>query len=148
MKTALFAFVLALVAIESRASIDWDGCYQLYLPNAMYPAFCLKGTNEEGIGGASARIVFFGTNTDKISGCGLSSSLNSYTNSFEFIANASKQLILSEAEFVNSSLEGNATVGRTKLKFFKLDFRTSKRLLAKFYAEPRCQNLSSGEITP
>lgn len=142
----LFIAVLLFSASKSYGAIDWDGCYQLYLPGSMHPAVCIDGTNEEGINGAGVRLVIFRTNTDVISACGLSSSLQGTQNSLEFMTGSTPQMILKNVEAVASRLEGDATFGKTNLKFLKIDAHTTKRLLNKFYSEQKCRNLNMGSI--
>ncbi len=147
MKIAFLALLLSgFFAATSQAAINYDGCYQLYMPSTMYPVFCLDGTNEEGINGAGVRLVIFHTNTNMISACAISSSLGGSANSLEFMLGSRKEMILSEVKLVNSRVEGFATFGKTKLNFMKLDQSTSQRLLSNFYAEPKCKNVNMGEI--
>ena len=147
MKKSFYAFLTTcLFAAISQAAINYDGCYQLYMPGSMYPAFCLDGTQEEGINGAGVRLVIFDTNTDLISACAVSSSLGGSVNSLEFILGNKTELILSEVEVVKSRLEGIATFGKTNLKFIQIDVSKSRRLLSKFYAEPKCEQVNIGEI--
>lgn len=127
-------------------SLSYDGCYQLFMPGAMYPAFCLSGTAEEGIGGAGARMVIFHTNTDRVIACSSSSSLAEYGNTFEFIIAGRKELILRTLTFDPAIKMGDAVFGKTTLKYMQLDAATTKRLMAKWQTEPKCQGLQPGQI--
>ena len=138
------AFAFA-VSAPANAAFDFDGCFQLYRPNVMYPAFCLDGTNEEGINGAGARLVVFGTNTDRIIACGKSSELRGGADSFEFVQKGKAELILKNVK-QERFLEGDAVLGKTELKFLKIDAQTTQRLLAKFYDDKRCEGLEVGEL--
>jgi hypothetical protein len=133
-------------AAVSNAESNYDGCYQLYLPGSMYPSFCLDGSQEVGINGSGVRLVIFDTNTDSISACALSSSVGGSENSFEFLLGNQKEFILSDVKLVQSRFEGTATFGKTNLNFIKLSDSVSKRLLAKFYAETKCQQINPGQI--
>lgn len=147
MKLTFFRLLLfCFFSTKSFAAVNYDGCYQLFMPSATAPSFCLDGTNEEGIGGAGARLVIFRTNTDLITACAVSSALGVSENSFEFILNNKRELVLSEVKLNRFRLEGIATFGKTKLQFIQIDASTSKRLLSKFYDEPKCWNLNPGEI--
>lgn len=141
-------FSLAAFADETKPAItDFDGCYQMYLPSVMYPAFCLDGTNEEGINGAGARLVVFGTNTDTVIACAKSSALGGDAGTFEFQLNGKAELILTGLKLTESGRpEGDVTLGKTKLKFLKVLAPESDRLLKKFYADKRCENLNVGEL--
>jgi hypothetical protein len=129
----------------AHAAFDFDGCFQLYRPNVMYPAFCLDGTKEEGINGAGARLVIFGTNTDRIIACGKSSALGGGADSLEFIQNGKKELILKNVKLENGRLVGDAVLGKTELNFIQVK-EESKRLLGKFYDDKRCEDLEIGEL--
>ncbi|GEM_PF-4533504 len=148
MKNTMFAKIIffALIAVKSYGAVDWDGCYQLYMPGSMFPAVCLEGTKEEGINGAGVRLVIFGTNTDRIAACGVSSSLGGSANSLEFIVGSTKQMVLSNVRSVGLGLEGDANFGKTNLKFMKIDSKTATRLLTKFHSEPKCRGLSTGTL--
>lgn len=147
MKLTFFQLLLfCFFSTKSLAAVNYDGCYLLFMPSATAPSFCLDGTNEEGISGAGARLVIFRTNTDLITACAVSSALGASEDSFEFILNNKKELVLSEVKLNRSRLEGIATFGKTKLQFIEMDSTTSKRLLSKFYNEPKCWNLNPGEI--
>lgn len=146
MKVLFTVLALCLFTAISQAAVNYDGCYQLYLPGSMYPSFCLDGTQEEGISGSGTRLVIFDTNSDAISACAVSSSLFMSTNSLEFILGKTKELILSDVELLQSRLEGTATFGKTILKFIQINESLSKRLLSKIYSETKCQRLTVGEI--
>lgn len=135
-----------LFATTSQAAVNYDGCYQLYMPGSMYPSFCLDGTQEEGIGGAGARLVIFDTNSDSISACAVSSSLGGPVNTLEFILGDRKELTMSDVKLVQSRLEGTATFGKTSLRFIQINTALSIRLLSKLFAEPKCKLLKAGEI--
>jgi hypothetical protein len=146
MSPALAAFALVFSSSFAQAAAKFDGCYQLYLPNIMYPAFCLDGTTEEGIGSAGARLVFFGTNTDRIIACGSSSALVIRGDSLEFVQIGQSELILKNVTMNRGFLQGDAVLGSTELKFLKLDDANSSRLLKKFYQDERCEGLAPGEL--
>lgn len=141
----LLGFSLVNMA-PAQASFQFDGCYQMYLPNVMYPAFCLSGTSEEGIGGSGARLVIFSTNSDQILACGKSSSLDFSSNSLQFIQNGTAELVLKNLKTENLRLEGDVVLGRTNLKFIQISPSESQHLMDKFYNEDRCQNLKVGEL--
>lgn len=159
MKTGLFvsmAFVI-FAGAKSFGVETWDGCYQLYVPGAMYPAFCLDGTNEEGINGSGVRLVVFGTNTDRVIACAKSTTINLVDNSFQYIIGNQVELTLTpsveskdeskpNAQSNGESKLGTAVLGKTTLKYARLQSDTAQRLLKKFYSEPRCQNVQDGEI--
>lgn len=143
----LTGLMFSLIGFSSaQASFQFDGCYQMYLPNVMYPAFCLIGTSEEGIGGSGARLVIFSTNSDQILACGKSTSLDFSSNSLKFIQNGTAELILRNLKTENLRLEGDATLGKTNLKFIQISPSESQHLMDKFYDEVRCQNLQAGEL--
>lgn len=144
-----FLLSLALMAAPfsaAQAAFNFDGCFQLVTRGAMYPAFCLSGTNEEGINGAGVRLVIFGTNTDRVIACGLSSSLGGSEDSLEYIQNDVKELVLSEVKESGGRLQGKATLGRTVLDFFQINQDDSSRLMQKFYDDKRCEGLAIGEL--
>jgi len=130
----------------AQAAVDFDGCYQMYRPGVMYPALCLDGTKEEGIGGAGARIVIFGTNTENIVACGLSSALSGSGDSLEFIQNGKPELILKNVMVEDGVLEGDAVLGGFEVKFLKINKTKAKRLLGKFHQDKRCQGMAIGEL--
>ncbi len=148
MNKAVFTMLLSFFffAPISHAAFNFDGCYQLYKPSVMFPAFCLDGTTEEGINGAGVRLVIFQTNTDIISAWAVSTALGGLDNSLEFILDSNRVLVLSQVKMIGSRLEGTATFGKTDLRFLQLDHSTSQRLLSKFYAEPKCKTANPGEI--
>lgn len=144
--TALL-FLSGVFSMNTYASTSLlDGCYQMYLPGAMYPAFCLQGMAEEGIGGAGARLVIFSTNTSNISACLKSSSLSGTANSLEFIVGKKKEMVLSNIKSMGLTIEGDATFGKTTLKFMKLGKQSEQQLLTVFYAQRECQNLETGSF--
>jgi len=140
------AFALVLTSPVAQASIGFDGCFQLYRPSVMAPAFCLDGTAEEGIGGAGARLVIFGTNSDRIIACASSSAIGGWGDSLTFIQNGRPELILKNVKMEDGILQGDAILGKTELKFLKIDETNSKRLIGKFYQDQRCQGLAPGEL--
>jgi hypothetical protein len=147
MKKFFCIFIISyLFAAVCNAAINFNGCYQLYVPGSMYPSFCIDGTQEEGINGSGVRLVVFESNTDLIIGCALSSALSVSGDSLEFIVGNRKELIMSEVKPIQSRLEGTATFGKTSLKFIQIEESLSKRLLSKFYFEPKCVNLNIGEF--
>lgn len=136
----------AINTANAQVGYNFDGCYQMYLPNVMYPAFCLDGTSEEGIGGSGARLVIFSTNSDQILACSKSSSLDFSDYSLKFIQNGTAELILKNLKSKNHRLEGDAVLGKTNLKFIQISPSESQHLMEKFYEEDRCQNLENGEL--
>ncbi len=140
------AIVLIFSTPSAQAAFDFDGCFQLYLPNVMYPAICLSGTTEEGINGAGVRLAVFGPNTDQVIACATSSALGGSADSLEFIRNGQPELILKNVKMENGVFEGDALLGRNELRFLKIDPATSMRLMNNFYAEERCQGLALGEL--
>lgn len=145
MKTILMVIFLA-VSSQAMAGINWDQCYQLYMPGAMYPMVCLEGTNEEAINGAGVRMVIFHTNTNLISACALSSSLAGTGSSLEFMLGEKKEMILSNVVQKGADLLGDATFGRTTLKFMTVNASHRAARLAVFHAEPKCRSLGMGNI--
>lgn len=128
-------------------SIEWDACYQLYMPNSMYPSLCLSGTMEEGIGGAGVRLAIFHVNAmDIIEACAVSSALAGSPDSLEFIVNGRKEVILKNVKKVGNRLEGDAVFGKKALKFISLDAETYRKQMNRFHAEPKCRDLAPGSL--
>lgn len=148
MKSIFLTLALStLFTANAQATPDWDGCYQLYMPSTtMYPVVCLDGTNEESINGAGVRMVIFHTNTNMISACAVSSALRGSNNSLEFILGSNKEMILSNVQNHNGRFEGKALFGKSQLNFIQVDQANTKRLLQKFYSEPKCKNVRIGSM--
>lgn len=127
-------FFLATTSLSAE-SLELDGCYQLYVPNAMYPALCLAGTAEEGIDGAGVRLVMFNTNSDTVAACMKSSQSSWTSNSFTFIVNGKKELIFKNIKVEDGVMLGDAVFGRTSLKFVQIDAANTRRMIQKMYAE-------------
>lgn len=144
MKTvAKVIYTLVFVSVfPAYAALDFDGCFQLYQPNVMYPVFCLEGTTEEGVGGSGTRLVIFGTNTDRVVHCSKSSGTTMTAQTFEYLLNGQKELSLVGVSQNEGRLSGEAIFGRTVLKFIELDAETSQSLLVKASASTAC--LSAG----
>src|SRR4051812_33619772 len=122
MKKVLFVLGLTLAgfAPSAHAGLGFDGCYQLYLPNTMFPALCLEGTAEEGINGAGVRLVIFRTNTDRVAHCSKSSASGMSANSFEYFLNGKKEFSFDNVTTKDGLKQGDATFGGTHLKFVQL----------------------------
>lgn len=135
---SILAFTLSVSS--AYAGIGFDGCYQLYKPSSMYPAFCLEGTAEEGISGAGVRLVIFGTNTDKVVHCSKSSGAGMTFDSFTYELNGKKELILENVTSTDGHKEGDAVFGRTRLKFIEVDRATSDRLMRTAGSDAACSN--------
>ena len=129
MKKAMFLamFLFSSVAL-GQSRLGFDGCYQLYMPSTMYPAFCLQGTAEEGIGGSGVRLVIFRTNTDRIAKCALSSGSGMTRESFTFEMDGRVELELKNVRTISGRNEGDAIFGRTALKFMEINDRDTNRL--------------------
>ncbi|RYZ76434.1 MAG: hypothetical protein EOP05_05020 [Proteobacteria bacterium] len=119
MKQLVLAFVLMLSAGVAHA-VDFDGCFQLLDAGVMYPAICLSGTIEEGIGGAGVRMAIFDTNTSRLKACLRSTSSSMDEDEFVFYIDNRRELVLSNFDIKSGTLSGDALVGRTPLKFVKL----------------------------
>lgn len=133
MKSIGFASVFMLAApafAQSATLLGFDGCYQLYMPGSMFPAFCLQGTAEEGIGGAGVRLAIFGTNTSRVVKCARSSASRMTENSFEFHLDGRKEMALTEVQIKNQRKAGFATFGSTRLNFAEFGAPETSRLLA------------------
>lgn len=131
MRHFLFAFLVTLSVSASARS--FDGCYQLFGNGALYPAICISGTTEEGIGGAGARLAIFEANTNRLVKCLLSDSLVMNTSRLEFIVNGKRELILNGVSKDGKS--GTATVGKTDLKFSKLTETQARPLTDSAYRQ-------------
>lgn len=130
----------SLMATTSYGSdeFDFDGCYQLYAPSTMYPGFCLAGTTEEGINGAGVRLVMFHTNTDDVAACMKSSASKMTSDSFVFESRGRAEMILKNVEIKSGSKQGDAVLGRTRLKFHEVSTKEIvQRLMNKMNDE--CQ---------
>lgn len=129
----MFLAGLCLTLSSMAYSRNYDGCYQLATKGVMYPVLCLSGTAEEGIGGGNARLALFGTNTHILKECLKSSSISITQSTFEFIVNGKKELVLSN--FSADGIDGDATIGSTKLKFFRFSKSTSQTYIDVAYRE-------------
>lgn len=134
----LGASVLSFASMSKASGLDFDGCYQLYVPGAMYPAFCLQGTTEEGINGSNVRLAIFGTNTSRVIKCARSSASNVTANSFTYFINSREELRLTVKEVKSGRRIGDAKLGNTTLKFMELDSSTMQRLTG--IANDTCQD--------
>lgn len=130
MKNILFALV-ALSTSTLAFARNYDGCYQLLDTGVMYPAICLSGTAEEGIGGANARLAIFGANTNTLKACLRSTALSMTQSKLEFIMNGRKELVL--FNFSPNGQTGEAMVGNTKVKFVRLTSQESRPLTDSAY---------------
>lgn len=130
MKTMML--IGTFLALSSHAfARSYDGCYQLLDTGVMYPAICISGSMEEGIGGANARLAVFSTNTNKLKACLRSTAISITNSKFEFIIDGRKELILSN--FSADGKTGNAQLGNTRIKFVRLDERSSRPLTDSAY---------------
>ena len=136
MKTLIAPLAFASVA---HADPGFDGCFQLYVPGAMYPAFCLQGTTEEGIGGSGARLAIFATNTDRLVYCSKSTASAMTADSYLFELNGKKEMILENVKDVSGRKEGDAIFGSTRLKFMEIDAGNTLRLLGIANKRNDCQ---------
>ncbi|HEX4925764.1 MAG TPA: hypothetical protein VFV50_16845 [Bdellovibrionales bacterium] len=135
MKKLILTAALAIAGISSAAEAgpspyDYDGCYQLYTMGAMFPAFCLQGTAEEGIAGSSARLTIFKTNTAKVAACRKSSTIEVGMGTFTFNIAGRPEMILKNVTTNNELKSGEAVFGSTTLKFTELSGEPAKRLSA------------------
>lgn len=132
----------------SLFGVNFDGCYQMLVPGAMYPAFCLFGTTEEGINGSGVRMVVFGTNTNRVIACLKSSASGISNNEFFFEAENAKQLILKNISTDGSKkpVQGDVLMGRTALNFVYLSPDTSANLVTAYQAHRECQNVEIGQV--
>ena len=133
--------LIALLAFASVAHADpgFDGCFQLYVPGAMYPAFCLQGTAEEGIGGSGARLAMFATNTDRLVYCSKSTLAKATVDSYTFELNGKNEMTLENVKDVSGRKEGDAIFGSTRLKFMEIDAGNTIRLLGIANKSAGCQ---------
>jgi len=125
----VLTFVFAATSAQTAPRLGFDGCYQLYLPGTMYPAFCLQGTAEEGINGSGVRLAIFGTNTDRLVQCLVSTSSGMTDTSFVFERNGKAEMTLQNVQTKNGRKEGDAIIGRTNLKFMEINSRDTDRLM-------------------
>jgi len=143
MKNTLFVLASILfcsaASAAPQAAIEFDGCYQLYMPGAMYPAFCLQGTSEEGIGGSGARLAIFGTNPARVIQCSKSSGSDGTLNSYSYLLNGNKELSLENVKLVNGKKEGDAVLGNNRLKFLEIDADNAARLMKIANSARNCQ---------
>ncbi|PIT98794.1 MAG: hypothetical protein COT74_13965 [Bdellovibrionales bacterium CG10_big_fil_rev_8_21_14_0_10_45_34] len=125
-----FAFFTSAIANVGNANASsFDGCYQLLDTGVMYPAVCISGTEEEGISGAGARLAVFNTNTTELAACLISTALKISDKEFIFEIDGQKELVLNNFNTDYGVLKGDATVGRTKIKFVKLSTESTQRLM-------------------
>ncbi len=142
------AFHRVPASSDSLASAHLDGCYQMLLPGSMYPAFCLSGTMEEGIGGAGVRLVIYGANTNIITGCAVSSKTG-FTKEGEFFfeAEGARQLTLRNVEVKNEKpVSGDVQIGKTNLKFVFIEDRYTNPLKQAYAKHQECQNVGVGQL--
>ncbi|MCM2323455.1 MAG: hypothetical protein NDJ90_09360 [Oligoflexia bacterium] len=126
------AFLFSVVTMSGSLAgtrLGYDGCYQIYMPGVMYPAFCLEGTAEEGIGGAGVRLAIFKTNTSRLASCLISTASGMGEDSFVFERDGKKELSLENVRVENNRREGDVIVGRYNLKFMEINDRDTDRLL-------------------
>jgi hypothetical protein len=136
----LLIIALALAAFPAAShAAGYDGCYQLVVPGAMYPKFCLQGTTEEGLNGANVRLAIFRTNTEILLHCARSSASAGNETGFTFEVNGVKEMILSNVTSSNGVRTGDATFGSTKLNFVQFGAETALRLMKIANSDPRCQ---------
>lgn len=123
MKHIIFCLSVILSSGICHAE-SFDGCYQLLDTGVMYPAICLSGTNEEGIGGSGARMAIFHTNTDELSACLHSTGLQISDEEFVFEIDGRRELVLNNFTRTQKTLSGGAKVGSTQMQFVKLNDAT------------------------
>jgi hypothetical protein len=132
MKTMLTAAALALVsttALADSSRLGFDGCYDMYRPGSMFPSFCLLGTAEEGVGGSNVRLALFHTNTDQVTHCLRSDAVELTEDSFTFIVNNKKEMILKNVVEENGLKSGVVVLGKTVLNFLERDETTTDQLM-------------------
>jgi hypothetical protein len=136
--TTAIMTIASTAAFAESGRLGFDGCYVMYQPSVMYPAFCLQGTAEEGIAGSNVRLAIFGTNTDKVISCLRSDASAMTEDSYTFIVQGRKEMILKNVVINQDRKQGDVVLGRTELKFLELDNETTDRLMS--IAQESCSN--------
>lgn len=145
MKKLVLGLALALGA--HGYGLDTDGCFQMYLPSVMYPVICVDGSNEEGIGGAQARVSLVGPNSLKVNYCDHTSSIR-YTGdrdtkkvTFNFAEPHDRTAIYMEGVVDPKSgrEEGTIRIGKTTLNYLRLLPADTKRVLDAVYQSGKCK---------
>lgn len=132
---------------DSIRGLNMDGCYQLVVSGALYPAFCLFGTTEEGINGSGVRMVIFHTNSSKVIACANSSRSGVEDNQFYYEADGQRQLVLSNINVKDKTpIQGDAQLGNTKLNFVYLSSHHSQSLIDSYQKHDDCRNVGFGEL--
>lgn len=116
-------------------SVAFDGCYQLYKPGSLYPAFCLHGTTEEGINGSGVRLAIF--DARELIKCGKSSASAMSSNSFTYKVQGRVELELKNVTVENNKRVGDAIIESTQLKFMEINAFETKILTG--IADKSCQ---------
>ena len=121
-----FLLTAGITFAAPPVEFDYDGCFQLYSESATFPAFCLSGTTEEGIGGAGARLILFNPSSGDVIACILSSGLNVTENAFEFQVKGSAEngIILQ-----GGIMSGRAKLGKTELSYSLLNRLDTEKLI-------------------
>jgi hypothetical protein len=145
--------LIALVfATQASAIVDADGCYQSYLPNSMFPAVCISGSNEEAAI-PTARIAIFHTNTDNVIWCERATTIeilnfDAQVNHIKFGFNpeSGMQAIelngLVDQEGKESGDINFFEVSETvELKYLRLGSDHTSHLLEEMVLSEKCQNL-------
>jgi hypothetical protein len=132
------ALTIASGSMASETRLGFDGCYQLYKSQSMYPVICLQGTAEEGIAGAGVRLAIFGTNTNKVIKCATSSGSAMDFTSFTFMMNGKEELHMTVRQEQEGRKQGEVKLGKTVLDFSEVDDQNTDRLLD--IANKSCQN--------
>jgi hypothetical protein len=142
-----FAFATAFLFSSFSHAINPDGCFQMYMPSVMYPIVCVDGANEEGIGGARARVALVGPNSSQVKWCGLTTRIrlgndpvNRNQTTYYFDDSTGKSEIRFDGAIEPSSnLEtGTVTIGSTTLKYMRLSEKHTKLALGYIYKSGLC----------
>lgn len=137
-------FVLCSLFLSSLSfATGFDGCFQMYQVGAAFPVVCIDGSAEEGIGGASARLFFFETNTDVPFHCAITSrlTLNSLGNAIALDVDGKREMTMAVTGKNSQKLrQGDVKVGKTSLKFTELNPTHTQRFLKNGYASKLCKD--------
>jgi len=133
----LSVLVFSVASVSQAQSFGFDGCYQLYRPNTMYPAIFLSRTAEEGINGSGVRLTIFGTNTKEVIYCGRSSASSMTADTFRYFMDDIEELRLTITEKEAEVVAGKAKLGKSVFDFMKLDEEWANGLLE--IASKSCQ---------
>lgn len=137
------SIVLCSIFFSSLSfAVGSDGCFQMYTVGAMYPVFCLDGSNEEGIGGAGARLSFFKTNLDVPSDCFITSRLTTDLSgkNIDIDVNGKREMeIHFNGKNEHNLRQGTVQLGKTELKFVEINSTHTSRFLKNLYSTQLCK---------